>query len=443
MTWLACVAIRSPPSCRKLADSGPSGPGELSAGPPPWGDQLAERVTDFARLLRRAGLPSGPGDVVNAMGALATVDITRPDEFFWALHAVFVRRGEHRATFSEAFKLFWSDRPPSNAFLDELLSLSKAAVPARPRLQRRLAEAWAEGGHGAKPERDRVEADLRMTYSEREALSKKDFEQMSVEEMEAARDAIARMQLPVRDLPTRRRRPHPLGSEVDLRRTHRATLRTGGATIPLEWRTRRRRPPAIVALCDVSGSMTGYTRMLLHFLHTLTNDRDRVHSFLFGTRLTNATRHLRHRDVDVALERLSHVVKDWGGGTRIGACIEEFNRHWSRRVLGQGAVVLLITDGLDREGADGLGVAMDRLHRSCRRLIWLNPLLRYDRFRAEAQGIKAILPHVDDFRSVHSLNSLRELTRALTSPSTPVRRGAGPTIPTTGAEAEAGVATPG
>ncbi len=418
-----------------MSRGGSSGHGESGSGDSRWGERLTERVTDFARLLRRAGLPTGPGDVLNAVGALAAVDVTRPDEFFWALHAVLVRRGEHRPTFYEVFKLFWSDRPPSNSVLEELLSVSKVPVPEGPPLPRRLAEAWADGGPGAGPEHERVGVDLRMTYSQREALSEKDFEQMSVAEIEAAREAIARLRVPVRDLPTRRRRPHPAGSEVDLRRTHRATVRAGGATIPLEWRARRRRPPTLVALCDISGSMSGYTRMLLHFLHSLTNDRDRVHTFLFGTRLTNATRHLRHRDVDVALERLSHVVKDWDGGTRIGACIEAFNRSWSRRVLGQGAVVLLITDGLDREGGEGLGAAMDRLHRSCRRLLWLNPLLRYEEFQPEAQGIRAILPHVDDFRPVHSLNSLRELAQALTLPPTPARRGAGAKIGGTGGEA--------
>ena len=168
--------------------------------------------------------------------------------------------------------------------------------------------------------------------------------------------------------------------------------------------------------------MTGYTRMLLHFLHALTNDRDRVHTFLFGTRLTNVSRHLRHRDGDVALERVRTAVEDWDGGTRIGACIEDFNRTWARRLLGQGAVVLLITDGLDREGGEGLGATVDRLHRSCRRLIWLNPLLRFEQFQPEAQGIQAILPHVDDFRPVHSLNSLRELAGALTAQ--PARRDA-------------------
>ena len=417
--------------------------GRPGGGGPNWGEQLTERVTDFARLLRRTGLPTGPGDVLNALGALAAVNVTRPDEFYWALQAVFVRRGEHKPIFYEAFRLFWSDRPSPNPVLDELMSLSKIPVRAPSPLRRRLAEAWAQGGSGADSERDRIEVDLRMTYSEREALSEKDFEQMSVAEIEAAREAIARMRLPIRDLPTRRRRHDPAGSEVDLRRTLRATLRAGGATIPLQWRARRLRPPPLVALCDVSGSMSGYTRMLLHFLHALTNNRDRVHTFLFGTRLTNATRHLRHRDGDVALERLQKVVKDWDGGTRIGACIEEFNRSWSRRVLGQGAVVLLITDGLDREGGEGLGAAMDRLHRSCRRLIWLNPLLRYEEFQPEAQGIRAILPHVDDFRPVHSLNSLRELAQVLSAEPTPARRGAGATIGRSVQESETGQALPG
>ncbi len=446
------MASRRWPFCKKLSDrtggggrasSGEGPGGEGPADRPAWGQQLTERVTDFARLLRRAGLPTGPGDVLNAMGALASIDVTRPDEFYWALHAVFVRRGEHRPTFYEAFRLFWSDRTPTNAVLEELLSLSKVPVATPSPLRRRLAEAWAAGGAGTESERDSVEVDMRMTYSEREVLSEKDFEQMSVGEIEAAREAIARMRLPIRDLPTRRRRPNPAGSEVDLRATLRATLRAGGATIPLEWRIRRRRPPTIVALCDISGSMSGYTRMLLHFLHALTNDRDRVHTFLFGTRLTNATRHLRHRDGDVALERLQNVVEDWDGGTRIGACVEEFNRTWSRRVLGQGAVVLLITDGLDREGGEGLGAAMDRLHRSCRRLIWLNPLLRYEEFQPEAQGIRAILPHVDDFKAVHSLNSLRELAQVLSTQPTPARRGVGATIGTSGGEAEEDAALPG
>ncbi len=166
-------------------------------------------------------------------------------------------------------------------------------------------------------------------------------------------------------------------------------------------------------LCDISGSMDRYARMLLHFLHAITNDRDRVHVLLFGTRLTNVTRYLRQRDADVALDRIASAVADWAGGTRIGACLTEFNRRWSRRLLGQNAVVLLITDGLDAESGTGLPVQMDRLARSCRRLVWLNPLLRYAGFEARPAGIRAMLPHVDDFLPVHNLASLTELAGAL------------------------------
>jgi hypothetical protein len=162
--------------------------------------------------------------------------------------------------------------------------------------------------------------------------------------------------------------------------------------------------------------MSRYSRMLLHFLHAITNDRDRVHSILFGTRLTNVTRYLRHKDVDVALEQIASHVVDWSGGTRIGACLHDFNSHWSRRVLGQGAVVLLITDGLDRDNAEGLEKEMERLHKSCRRLIWLNPLLRYDGYEPKSLGAKAISPHVDDFRPVHNLESLGALTKVLSRP---------------------------
>jgi uncharacterized protein with von Willebrand factor type A (vWA) domain len=159
-------------------------------------------------------------------------------------------------------------------------------------------------------------------------------------------------------------------------------------------------------------------------MHAITNDRDRVYTFVFGTRLTNITRYLRFRDVDLALEKVGEVVGDWSGGTRIGHAIEEFNRLWSRRVLGQGAIVLLISDGLDRDAGQGLARAMDRLHRSCRRLIWLNPLLRYEGFEPRSLGMKAMLPHVDDFRPVHNLESLETLIEVLSNP--PVRRGIGP-----------------
>ncbi|HSR71773.1 MAG TPA: VWA domain-containing protein, partial [Kiloniellales bacterium] len=339
------------------------------------------------------------------------------------LHAVFVNRRDQKEIFDQAFHVFW--RNPK--ILERMMGLLLPDVQAmlgpdaeeREPLARRLAEALhrPEQAPTSEDEEEQIEVDATLTWSDRELLQGKDFEAMSAAELEQARKAIGAMTLPIMDLPTRRFRPEAHG-RVDLRATLRASLRAGGDGIPLRWKARRRRHPPLVVLCDISGSMSRYSRMLLHFMHAVTNDRDRVHTFVFGTRLTNITRYLRQRDVDQALDRVSEVVLDWDGGTRIGSCLREFNRTWSRRVLGQGAVVLFISDGLDRDNAAGLRAEMDRLHRSCRRLIWLNPLLRYDGYEPKSQGARAIMPHVDDFRTVHNLESLGQLTAVLSRPVT-------------------------
>ena len=231
------------------------------------------------------------------------------------------------------------------------------------------------------------------------------------------------LRLPIMERPTRRMALHPRGRRIDLRKTLRQSMRGGGAIIDIAKRKRLRRPPPLVILCDISGSMSRYSRMLLLFMHTIASDRERVHSFVFGTRLTNVSRYLKNRDVDVALEKVGEVVKDWSGGTRIGHCLEDFNKNWSRRVLGQGAVVMIITDGLDRDAGEGLEVEMERLHKSCRRLVWLNPLLRYDGFEPISTGARAMVRHVDDFRTVHNLDSLAQLADVLSDE--PKRRAEG------------------
>jgi uncharacterized protein with von Willebrand factor type A (vWA) domain len=260
---------------------------------------------------------------------------------------------------------------------------------------------------------ERVEFDAALTFSPDEVLRSRDFEQMSAEELAQARRIVARMVVALRPLRTRRYAPDPHGERIDLARTVRDSRKTFGDLAPLRFRARVRRPPPLVVLCDISGSMGRYSEMLLHFLHALLEARSRVHVFLFATRLTNVTRVLRRRDVDEALARCGREVQDWAGGTRLRACLREFNRSWSRRVLGQGAVVLLVTDGLDRDPEPGLAEEAGRLHRSCRRLVWLNPLLRWEGFQPRAQGVKAILPNVDEHRPVHNLESLESLGRAL------------------------------
>lgn len=387
-------------------------------GPPDdaAGGTLAANVMHFGRVLRRAGLPVGTGEIADALRALERIDLASRDEFYWALAAVLVRDRRHHDIFAHAFRLFWRDPGGMDAALAALLPTVQRP-DRKPATPRRVHEALHPGRQQRRPPEPRVELDAALTCSVDEHLRSKDFAEMSADELRRARAIIARMRLPVRDLPTRRFRPDPRGSRVDLRATLRATVRAGADAIPLRRRSLRTRPPVLVALCDISGSMERYSEILLHFLHALTSARDRVHSFVFGTRLTNVTRYLRNRDIDVALAEIGRKVQDWASGTRIGTCVETFNRHWSRRVLGQGAVVLLITDGLDRDSDADLGHEMERLHKSCRRLIWLNPLLRYAGFEPRAHGVRAMLPHVDDFRPVHDLRSLETLAAALSAPA--------------------------
>ncbi|WP_328702283.1 VWA domain-containing protein [Belnapia arida] len=385
---------------------------------------LAGNLLAFGRLLRRAGLRVGTADLLAAGEALRLVDIGDRRQVHAALRGVLVHSRDGFEIFDQAFLLFWRDpeagrNAAAMAMLDGFKERDKP-----PPASRRLAEAMTPPPQSAtppQPPEDRPPVEVAMTVSERERLQSMDFEAMSAAEIAAARQEIRRLVLPLDERPTRRFRPDSSGPVTDLRATLRESLRMGGEIMSLERRRRVHRPPPLVALCDISGSMSRYAQVLLHFLHAVTNDRDRVSSFLFGTRLTNVTRQLKSRDAEVAFELVSHIVPDWSGGTRIGESIELFNRLWSRRVLGQGAVVLLITDGLDREGAKGLAEATDRLRRSCRRLIWLNPLLRWEGFQPRSQGIRAMLPHVDEFRPVHNLQSLRALVATLSGPQ-PVRR---------------------
>ena len=381
---------------------------------------LAANVMHFARLLRRAGLPVGPSETIAAQNALTQIDLGSKIEAKTALRAVMIHRHEHQDVFDQAFALFWRDPSAAEqAAAMALLDAQKHKKPERPPpASRRVAEAFTNpNAPKPKPEEEPPVQDAILTVSDQERLQSMDFEAMSAAEIEDAKKEIRRLRLPLDLRKTRTMRPDPNGPTMNLRRTIRASLRQGGEILSIARDRRRTRPPPLVVLCDISGSMGRYAQILLHFLHAVTNDRDRVHIFLFGTRLTNVTRQLRARDPEAAFQMVSHAVPDWSGGTRIGEALEKFNKLWARRVLGQGAIVLLISDGLDRDGAVGLADNMDRLHRSSRRLIWLNPLLRWAGFEPKSQGIRAMLPHVDEFRPVHNLVSLRALIESLSKPA--------------------------
>ena len=394
-----------------------SGPSEGPAAEAGQG-RLAENIAYFARALRDAGLPVGPGAVLDALDAVATARVGTRADFYWTLHAVFVKKHEHSDVFDQAFRIFWRRKALVEKIIATLSPISPGAKEEKPRKPDagalRVAEALLRQTRREeeKPE-EKTEFSARLTVSEREILQARDFAQMSADEIAKAQRAIARLRLPDDRIDTRRLVAAVRGRRIDPRRSFRRSLRAGGAVIDLAYRDVEQKHPPLVALCDISGSMAEYTRLFLHFLHALTDARRRVHTFLFGTRLTNVSRALRSRDPDEALALCSQQVQDWSGGTRIATCLHSFNRGWSRRVLGQGAVVLLFTDGLERDGTDDLTIEMDRLHRSCRRLVWLNPLLRFGGFEAKAQGIRAMLPHVDEFRPIHNLQSMDALVRAL------------------------------
>jgi uncharacterized protein with von Willebrand factor type A (vWA) domain len=385
---------------------------------PPTG-RAADNIIGFARALRAAGIPVGPGAVIDAMNAIQLVDIGNRADVFATLQTIFVKRHEHALIFAQAFDLFFRAADEWKQMLDSVPLPEQAKKKAQP-ASRRVQEAFSQTQMTETPQAQAEE--IRLSVSDKEILQKKDFAQMTAAEIAEVTRAIANMRLPQAELRTRRYRPDARGLRLDMRRTLRGSLRTGGEIVDIRKLGRIEKPAPIVALLDISGSMSEYTRLFLHFLHAITDARKRVSVFLFGTRLTNVTRSLRERDPDDALASCSAAVEDWAGGTRIATSLHTFNKLWARRVLGQGAIVLLISDGLEREADAHLAFEMDRLHRSCRRLIWLNPLLRYSGFEPKAHGIKMMLPHVDEFRPVHNLKSIEGLIEALSSVPQPHHR---------------------
>ncbi|WP_171210710.1 VWA domain-containing protein [Ruegeria sp. HKCCA5426] len=394
----------------------------------PENPKLAQNITHFARALRKAGLPIGTGRVVDAIRAVQAAGFSEKQDFYWTLHACFVNRPEHRTVFAQVFRMYWRDP----RYMEHMMAMMLPAVRGvqedrkADAGEKRAVEALLDGVERDLPEtfeseeETELEIDASQTASSEERLRSLDFEQMSTAEIALAKRMLARMTLPVKPIESRRGQASHLGNRIDRARTLRAAMRQGGELRDIQHLKPKPRWPNLVVLCDISGSMSQYSRIILHFLHTVSNAKGagwaKVHAFTFGTRLTNITRHLQQRDVDAALAAAGSEAQDWEGGTRIGDCLHTFNRDWSRRVMGQGAVVLLISDGLDRGEPEALAKETERLHLSSRRLIWLNPLLRWDGFAPKAQGVAAMLPHVDSFRAGHSIATLEDLADVISKP---------------------------
>ena len=377
----------------------------------------------FGRVLRAAGMPVGSDRVHAALQALQVAGLASRTDFHAVLSACLLDRIEHKPLFDQAFELFWRDpdiEGRMRALMLPKVTLQEGATPAQ-RENRRLADALFPMPQGKAPDTpppEEVEIDAALTWNEREVLRKADFETMTADEWRAAQKLLSKMQLAFAPIRTRRsqRATHP--GRPDWRASLQVMARQGGELWTMRWRTPRQRPPPLVLLADISGSMSQYSRMLLHFAHLLGHADARVESFVFGTRLTRTTRLLRSKDPDLAVSQVVRAVDDWSGGTRITQCLHEFNQRWARRVLTGNATVLLISDGLEHGDTKALSFEMERLHKSCKRLIWLNPLLRFDGFQPLAGGIRAMLAHVDHLLPTHNLQSLEQLVALLSDGKT-------------------------
>jgi uncharacterized protein with von Willebrand factor type A (vWA) domain len=378
---------------------------------------LADNVVHFARVLRNAGMPVGPDRVLAALEAIEAVGLARRDDVHAALSAVMIDRHEQQALFDDAFAAFWRDPKLLERMMAELLpKISGRGERANKQRQNRLADALAAAPPRADaPRPDAPDEELpfetSFAFSDRERLARADFESMTVAEFEIAKKLAEEVPLPF--APVRRRR-HATSTRgrIDLRATMLAMARQPQTLVPRFSRARSDLP-TIVVLLDISGSMDRYARLMLHYVHGLTRRYLKVHTLTFGTRLTNITRARRHRDPDLALALASEQVQDWKGGTRIASCLDDFNRHWARRLLGANAALLLVTDGLDRDEHGELTRAAAQLRLFARQIVWLNPLLRFEKFEPRAGGVRALLPFVDRFLPVHNLASLADLATVL------------------------------
>ena len=406
--------------------------------------RVAGNLLRFGRRLRSAGMPVGSGQILDFVQAVEAVGVVRRDDIYSAARSTLLTRPEQVPLFNAEFQRFWADLVDQKApmFSEAVHGDDEESIGA-PDASKKKQEEGGEGqkGEGAdksiiavegtdnvqdvgETEEYEVPPEDVLIFSSSEALRKKDFAQFSADELAEARRLIESMDWRLGTRLTRRKQRATHGEFIDYRATLRGAIRQGGVPLDLKWRTRKERMRPLVLICDISGSMDRYSRLLLRFVHALEHGLDSVEVFVFGTRLTRITRELRKKNVDQAIADVVSSVDDWSGGTRIGESIHSFNFKWSRRVLRSGATVVVISDGWDRGDPQLLGAEMARLQRSCRRVIWLNPLLGAPGYQPLTQGIKASLPYVDHFLPIHNLKSMEALAKLLgaVEGTQPVRR---------------------
>lgn len=380
---------------------------------------LPESITSFGRLLRAGGVKVGTAEIINAIEAVELVGVAEKDLFKWALQGTLITKHESVPFFDWAFDIFWQDpgRTGKAAVLLKKLAARKALTGTRSaptaRQPHTTARASAKGWGKPSDRDDGSGVSHTGAYSADESLKQKHFEQFTEDDMRMAVEFLKQAKFNSGMRSSRRYTPGHRQIRLDLQKTIRKNALQNRDFIKLAWKQRKLKPRPVVILSDISGSMERYSRILLHFMHTLSRQIKTMEAFTFGTRLTRITHQIRSGDIEVAMGRISADVKDWNGGTRMGAALETFNRFWARRTLGNGAIVILISDGWDTGNNELLKSEMGRLQRSCHRLIWLNPNIGYDTFEPLTRGVLTLLPFADEFLPVHNLQSLLDLSRVL------------------------------
>ena len=374
---------------------------------------LLRNMLLFGRLLRAVGIKITPTQILDLVAGLDYIDIGRREDFKNTARTVLVNHHEHIPLFNRAFDLFWQARDKNALLQMDLGTLLRKNPNTEKTLELAPPQEQKNQNEDSETESNEPVIDPVYTYSAREVLRHKDFAELEPEELQEIKRMIQSMQGQLEQRRTRRKTVAPRGIYIDMRRTFRQNLRYGGQPINLTWQQRKLKRRPLVLICDISGSMERYSRVLLKFIYAISNGLDHVEAFVFSTRLTRITRELRHRNIDTALDQVTDSIKDWAGGTRIGDALKTFNYQWGRRVLGQGAIVMIISDGWDRGDIDLLDTEMNRLHLSCQRLIWLNPLLGSASYQPLTRGIQTALPYTDNFLPVHNLASLEQLGNLL------------------------------
>ncbi len=383
--------------------------------------KIVDNILFFSRILRNAGIQVGPSQIINAVKAINFIGIKSRNDFYYVFKTCLINQKSNIFIFDQAFDIVFNKTKSISGINSDINSveekLNKEKNNEKNEISKRIGETLFPDNILSKKNtiisEDNIISNHKASYSQKERLNHLDFEAMDNSEILLAKIAISKLKIKSKKIKSRRYNSKKNGKYIDLKKTFQKTIRNGTSSIALSFKNNKLESPPIVVICDISGSMSNYSRMFLHFMHAIMDKKKRISTFLFGTRLSNITRYLKYYDIDIALNNVSENVVDWSGGTRIGECLKDYNKFWAKRVQTGNSVVLIITDGLDRGSNNILGAEMERLKKTCKKIIWLNPLMRYEKYQTLATGAATMQKYVDKMKKIHNLQSMLEITSEL------------------------------